>query len=284
MTSVAITECPRDAMQSWPNFIPTDKKIIYLKQLLASGFSRLDALSFVNPKAISQFSDAELLADKLGNEEITTPLIAIVGNLKGAERSRPFPHITHLGFPYSISSTFLQKNIHSTTDEALRRLVDIQEMASVYHKKVLIYLSMAFGNPYNDAWSVSLMVDAVGKLSDLGFNEINLSDTIGIATGDVLTASFQELGMAFPEIQFGAHLHVRPSNLHENLQAAWDGGCRNFDSAILGYGGCPVTADRQTGNLPTEKLLEFISTQREHVGIFQAEFNSSVNLAQHVFS
>jgi len=284
MTSVAITECPRDAMQSWPNFIPTDKKLRYLKQLLSCGFSRLDALSFVNPKAIPQFADADIIADKLGNEGVTTPLIAIVGNLKGAERARPFSHITHLGFPYSISPTFLQKNIHSTADEAIRRLVDIQEEAEAHHKKVLIYLSMAFGNPYQDAWSVSLIVDAVGKLVDLGFDEINLSDTIGIATAEVLTASFKELGKAYPGVQFGAHLHVRPTNLNENIKAAWEGGCRIFDSAILGFGGCPVTADQQTGNVPTEKLLEFISGQGEGTSISEAEFHASVNLAQDIFS
>ncbi len=283
MQPVLLTECPRDAMQSWPALIPTQVKLTYLRQLLRCGFSRIDALSFVNPKAIPQFADADTIAEQLGNEGCNTPLIGIVGNLKGAQRARPFPHIHYLGFPYSISPTFLEKNIQSEPQQALRRLLDIQEEADNHGKKTLVYLSMAFGNPYQDPWSPSILMDAIGQLVENGFQEINLSDTTGVATSEVLKSSFQDLATAFPQVHFGAHLHVRTSNTMQNLQAAWEGGCRIFDSAILGFGGCPVTADNLTGNLATETLMDFLQNQGLRLKIHKDEFNSAISLASHTF-
>jgi len=284
MQPVIITECPRDAMQSWPYLISTPQKLAYLKKLMHCGFSRLDALSFVNPKAIPQFADADALAEQLGNEEVKTPLIAIVGNLKGAERARPFPHISFLGFPFSISATFLKKNIQSTPEIAWNRLMEIQNEAVKSGKNTLVYLSMAFGNPYNDPWSLTLMVDAIGKLVDHGFYEINLSDTIGIAKPEVLKESFIELSKTFPNVQFGAHLHLRDANKMMNLTAAWEGGCRIFDAAILGLGGCPVTADNQTGNLATETLIAFLLQHGQSIDINDLEFKAAISLAAQTFN
>jgi len=283
MPPFILTECPRDAMQSWPTFIPTETKLAYLKQLLRCGFSRIDALSFVNPKAISQFSDADSIAEHLGNEDCSTPLIAIVGNLRGAIRARPFPHVQYLGFPFSISPTFLKKNIQSTPEQAFLRLLEIQEESFKQKKKPLVYLSMAFGNPYMDPWTINLMIDAVGKLVEHGFHEINLSDTVGFADQETLKLSFLELSRAFPYVHFGAHLHVRPTNKWANLKAAWDGGCRIFDSAILGFGGCPVTADSQTGNLDTESLLEFLNGNGLQPNINTVELTSATSLASKTF-
>jgi len=283
MSSVVLTECPRDAMQSWPTFIPTSAKIAYLDQLLRCGFSRIDALSFVNPKAIPQFADADIIAEYLGNEGCRTPLIGIVGNLKGAVRARSFPHVNYFGFPFSISPTFLEKNIQTTPDQAFSRLLKIQNEALKQGKKTLVYLSMAFGNPYKDPWTLNLMLEAVGKLVEHRFYDINLSDTIGVADPNILKSSFTQLTETFPNVRFGAHLHVRSTNKLANLQAAWDGGCRIFDSALLGFGGCPVTADSQTGNLATETLMEFLNSQGQGSSINQEELNIASSIASKTF-
>lgn len=283
MQPVMVTECPRDAMQSWPAFIPTQKKLTYIKQLLRCGFSRLDALSFVNPKAIPQFADADTIAEHLGMEEFSTPLIGIVGNIKGAQRARPFPQVKYLGFPYSISPVFLQKNIQSSPEQALIRLLEIQEEAENYGKIPLVYLSMAFGNPYQDPWSIHLISDAVGTLVDKGFYHINLSDTIGVATPEVLKSVFLDLTQTYPQVVLGAHLHVRSSNRVLNLEAAWQGGCRIFDSALKGYGGCPVTGDSQTGNLPTEFLLEFLHEKEQPIPICQKELEKAISMVSNTF-
>jgi hydroxymethylglutaryl-CoA lyase len=282
MKQVHITECPRDAMQGIDAFIPTHLKIHYIKALCLCGFHRIDFGSFVHPKAIPQMADTEEVAKAL--EGINHPeLLAIVGNLKGAERALPFEHVRWLGFPFSISQTFLERNIKSNLTESWKRLLSIRDLAHKNNKKVQVYISMAFGNPYGDPYHEDLVLEWVEKLMQEELPWISLSDTIGEANPEQIRYLWSHLNTQFPEAKAGAHLHTRPDNLRANVEAAWESGCVQFDGALHGFGGCPMAKDELTGNLPTEALVAFLEEQNAEIGIQKPAFEAALRLASEVF-
>jgi hydroxymethylglutaryl-CoA lyase len=255
---VVLTECPRDAMQGLHEFIPTPVKTAYLQQLLAVGFDVLDFGSFVSPKAIPQLRDtAEVLAG-LDLDRTRTKLLAIVANLRGAEQAASHPQIQYLGFPLSVSETFQRRNTNQTIAEALADVAAMHELCERRGKTLIVYLSMGFGNPYGDPYSPAIVAEFTAKLAALGVRIVALSDTIGVSTPALITPLFEELIPAFPRIEFGAHLHTTPGTWLEKVQAAYQAGCRRFDGALGGIGGCPMAADVLTGNMATENLVAFL--------------------------
>jgi len=279
---VKLTECPRDAMQGIHEFIPTETKWAYLETLQKVGFDVLDFGSFVNPKAVPQMADTPIIAERL--EKGPTKWLAIAGNLKGAQQAARYSAISYVGFPFSISSTFLQRNIKSNPTDAWNRIIEIRDCALTAGQTPLIYISMAFGNPYNDPWSEQMVQDAVAQLVDSGIKHIALSDTIGSAQPSNIQSLFHNLTRTFTDIELGCHFHTRPDNWKANIEAAWKGGCRKFDSAIRGFGGCPMAKDDLTGNLPTENLLNFLTSESVELSIVNDLFLQSCALADSIFS
>lgn len=282
-TQIKITECPRDAMQGFTNFIPTELKIAYINQLLKVGFDVIDFGSFVSPKAVPQMKDTEEVAAGLDLSSTQSRLLSIIGNAGGAERAEKFDFITFLGYPHSVSNTFLQRNINSNIEDSLNRIREIQNRCVKSGKSLLVYISMAFGNPYDDPWNDDLVADAVDDLVKEGVKYIALSDTIGEAQPENIRYLFNHLIPQFPNVEFGAHFHTTPKNWHNNVLAAYESGCRKFDSALMGFGGCPMAKDELTGNLPTENLISFFDDLKINTGIRQEEFLKSMAMAPGVF-
>ena len=280
---VVLTECPRDAMQGLHDFIPTATKTAYLQQLLAVGFDVLDFGSFVSPKAIPQLRDtAEVLAS-LDLSQTKTKLLVIVANLRGAEQAASYPEISYLGFPLSVSETFQRRNTNQTIAEALADVAAMHELCERSGKTLIVYLSMGFGNPYGDPYNPAVVADFTQRLAALGVRIVALSDTIGVSTPALITPLFAELIPAFPHIEFGAHLHTTPTTWREKVQAAYQAGCRRFDGAIGGIGGCPMAADELTGNMATENLLAYLARQGVETGLDMAAFGRAQALAATVF-
>jgi hydroxymethylglutaryl-CoA lyase len=261
-SNIKITECPRDAMQGLINFIPTEKKIDYINTLLKVGFDTLDFGSFVSPRAIPQLSDTAEVVKKLDLTYSNTKLLAIIGNLKGAQQAAHFDEITYLGFPFSLSPTFLQLNIKSTIEDALYRIENIQNLCVLHEKELLVYMSMAFGNPYGDIISFEKMSNTIKYLQNLDIKKISLADTVGVGTAENIAALFNYLIPLFPNIEFGLHLHSTPDSWYEKLDAAYQAGCRQFDAVILGLGGCPMSAKELVGNLKTEDLIDYLEQHK----------------------
>ncbi len=275
-----LIECPRDAMQGLPDFIPTATKTAYLNQLLRVGFDTLDFGSFVSPKAIPQLRDtAEVLAG-LDLAGTATRLLAIVANRRGAETAVQHPEISYLGFPLSVSETFQRRNTNQTIAEALADVAAMQELCERTGKTLVTYLSMGFGNPYGDAWSPETVTDFTRQLAALGVRIVALSDTIGASTAATIAPLFAELIAAFPAIEFGAHLHTTPESWREKVAAAYGAGCRRFDGAIGGIGGCPMAADVLTGNMATEHLLTFLAENNVAAGLNMAAFAEAQRMAR----
>ncbi|HLS11153.1 MAG TPA: hydroxymethylglutaryl-CoA lyase [Flavobacteriaceae bacterium] len=284
MQQVKIIECPRDAMQGIKDWIPTEKKAQYIQALLRCGFDTIDFGSFVSPKAIPQMRDtAEVLA-KLDLTNTTSKLLAIVANLRGAQDAVKFPEIDYLGYPFSISENFQMRNTHKTIAESVELLQDILDIAGANNKKVVAYLSMGFGNPYGDPWNVEIVAEWTEKLSAMGVEIISLSDTIGSSTPEIITYLFSNLIPAYPQIEFGAHLHTTPDSWQEKVHAAAQAGCVRFDGAIQGFGGCPMAKDDLTGNMPTEKLLSYFQTTKQDTQVNAILFESAYNEALKIFS
>lgn len=258
-TKIYFTECPRDALQGLKSFVPTELKIRYLRCLMSCGFNAIDFTSFVSPAAVPQMADAEKVCRVLEENlpENRPKLIAIVGNAQGAERASHFSWIDFLGYPHSVSPTFLQRNINSTCEQSLERLLKIRDIAHKNGQQVIVYLSMAFGNPYGDPWSVQRVSEEAQKIRELGFETLSLSDTTAMGTPDTISEVFTHVSRGNPSLCCGLHLHVKPHNLDLLLEAAWESGCRRYDGALGGYGGCPMAADKLTGNLPTESFWLF---------------------------
>jgi len=278
-----LIECPRDAMQGLPDFIPTATKIAYLNQLLEVGFSALDFGSFVSPKAIPQLRDtAEVLAG-LNTGNTPTELLAIVANLRGAQTAASFPEIAYLGFPLSVSETFQQRNTNKSIAEALAELADMQNLCEQTGKRLVVYLSMGFGNPYDDPWSPEVVAEFTRRVAALGVGIVALSDTVGVSTAATIMPLFETLIAAFPAIEFGAHLHTTPDSWREKVAAAYQAGCRRFDGALGGYGGCPMAADELTGNMPTEQLVAFCEEVGETLDLNHAAFQAAQVAAGQVF-
>lgn len=280
---VYITECPRDAMQGLHQFIPTADKIRYLKQLLSTGFDCIDAGSFVNPRVIPQLKDTPEVFEAITPFKNHTRILAIIPNLQGAENACRFDMVDDLGFPFSVSETFLQRNINSNSQDSLKRIGTIQEIAEKHGKSLVVYISMAFGNPYNDPWNAEIVADATRNLVKMGVRSIALSDTIGEADTESISYLFTNLLPEFPDIQIGAHLHTTPQNWRENVNAAFMAGCRKFDGAIKGLGGCPMAKNELTGNLPTENLLAYLDTTQATYKVNKEAFASSMLMAGEIF-
>ena len=281
---VKIIECPRDAMQGIKTMIPTKEKVKYIQSLLGCGFDTIDFGSFVSPKAIPQMVDtAEVLA-QLDLSRTTSKLLAIVANVRGAQNASVHPEIDYLGFPFSISENFQMRNTHKTIAESVTTLQEILTIAQASNKEVVTYISMGFGNPYGDPWNVEIVGEWTEKLAAMGVHILSLSDTIGSSTPEVIDYLFSQLIPKYPEIEFGAHLHTTPSKWHEKVAAAYEAGCRRFDGAIQGFGGCPMAKDELTGNMPTEKMLSYFTTQKANTGVNAMVFEAAYNKATELFS
>ena len=281
--AVKLIECPRDAMQGMHHHIDTDKKAAYINQLLRVGFDTIDFGSFVSPKAIPQMRDtAEVLA-KLELSTTSSKLLAIVANERGAVDACQFPAIQYLGYPFSISETFQLRNTNATISESIERTQAIQELCAKHGKEMVLYISMGFGNPYGDPWNVETVHRWVSALAPLGINIFSLSDTIGCSNPENISYLFSSLIPAYPGIEFGAHLHTQPATWREKIAAAWESGCRRFDGALRGFGGCPMAKDDLTGNMATENLIEFLESVNEDTGINHAAFFKSMGMTDGVF-
>ena len=280
-----ITECPRDAMQGIKNWIPTQTKIDYLNSILKVGFDTVDFGSFVSPKAIPQLKDtAEVLA-KLDLENTCSKLLAIVANKRGAEDACNFEEIDYLGFPFSISEQFQQRNTNSSIEESLGRVQEIKSLCDQNNKKLVVYISMAFGNPYGEEWNPEIAVKWSTLLAnDLGIEIMALSDTIGVSNRNNITQLFSTLIPELPSVEFGAHLHSIPANRYEKIEAAFKAGCRRMDSAISGYGGCPMATDDLTGNMATEELLLFAKNNNLGLGLDLQKFEQAKEFSTKVFN
>jgi len=284
MESVKIIECPRDAMQGIKDFIPTQEKITYIQSLLRVGFDTLDFGSFVSPKAIPQMQDtAEVLAG-LDLSQTKSKLLAIIANTRGAEQASIYKEIDYLGFPFSISENFQMRNTHKSIAESIVTLKEILEIADQSNKEVVAYLSMGFGNPYGDPWNVDIVGDWTEKLSKMGVKILSLSDTIGSSTPEIIDYLFSNLIPKYPKIEFGAHLHTTPDKWYEKVDSAYKAGCKRFDGAIQGFGGCPMAKDELTGNMPTEKMLSYFTSNKIDTGTNILSFESAYNEATKVFS
>ncbi len=282
--NVKIIECPRDAMQGIKShFIATDDKVKYINALLKVGFDTIDFGSFVSPKAIPQMRDTAEVLSKLNLSTTKSKLLAIVANVRGANDASQFEEIDYLGYPFSISENFQMRNTHKTIAESIETLAAILEIADKTNKEVVAYLSMGFGNPYGDPWNVEIVGEWTEKLSKMGVKILSLSDTIGSSTPEVITHLFQNLIPKYPEIEFGAHLHTTPTTWFEKVDAAYKAGCNRFDGAIKGYGGCPMAKDELTGNMPTEKLLSYFTTEKVNTNLKPMSFESAYNEALKIF-
>jgi hydroxymethylglutaryl-CoA lyase len=271
-------------MQGIKTFIPTEKKVDYLQALLRVGFDTIDFGSFVSPKAIPQMQDtAEVLA-QLDLSQTQSKLLAIIANTHGAQLASVHAAIQYLGFPFSISENFQMRNTHKTIAESLITLQEILEIADASNKEVVAYLSMGFGNPYGDPWNIEIVGEWTERLANMGVKILSLSDTIGSSTPEVIDYLFSNLIPKYPKVEFGAHLHTTPDKWHEKIDAAYKSGCRRFDGAIQGFGGCPMAKDDLTGNMPTEKLLSYFTTQKENTNISPMSFESAYNEASKIFN
>ena len=280
---IKIIECPRDAMQGIKTFIPTEMKVQYIQSLLRVGFDTIDFGSFVSPKAIPQMVDtAEVLA-KLDLSKTTSKLLAIVANTRGANDASQYPEIDYLGYPFSISENFQMRNTHKTIAQSVVTLQEILNIATKSNKEVVAYLSMGFGNPYGDPWNVDIVGEWTERLSNMGVNILSLSDTIGSSNPENISYLFSNLIPNYPNIEFGAHLHTTPSTWFEKVNAAYLAGCNRFDGAIQGFGGCPMAKDELTGNMPTEKLLSYFTSQKNN-NLNALSFESAYNEATKIFT
>lgn len=280
---VKIIECPRDAMQGLHDFIETDIKANYINQLLKVGFDTIDFGSFVSPKAIPQMRDTADVLNLLDLSKTTSKLLAIVANQRGATDACQFEEIDYLGFPFSISETFQQRNTNSSIEESLTRVADIQNLCMKHNKEMVVYISMAFGNPYGDTWNSDIVIEWTNRLAEMGIKTIALSDTIGVSNAENISYLFKNIIPEFSNVEIGAHLHTTPTTWQEKVEAAYLNGCRRFDGAIKGFGGCPMAKDDLTGNMPTENMLSYFNQNNIVTGVNMQEFNSSINSASQVF-
>lgn len=284
MGKIKLIECPRDAMQGIKSFIPTEKKAQYIQSLLRCGFDTIDFGSFVSPKAIPQMADTAEVLSRLDLSKTQSKLLAIVANTRGAVDAAKHEQIDYLGYPFSISENFQMRNTHKTIAESVDILKEILEIADKTEKEVVAYLSMGFGNPYGDPWNVEIVGEWTEKLSAMGVKILSLSDTIGSSTPEIIEYLFSNLISEYPNIEFGAHLHTTPSKWHEKIDAAYKAGCRRYDGAVQGFGGCPMAKDELTGNMPTEKMLSYFTSKKADTNIKMTSFESAYNEASRIFS
>ena len=284
MSQIKLTECPRDAMQGLHDFVPTDVKAHYINLLLKCGFDTIDFGSFVSPKAIPQMQDTAAVLDKLDMGSTQSKLLAIIANYRGAEEAAQHEAITYLGFPFSISETFQMRNTNSTIDASFDVVKKMQELCVKKNKNLLVYLSMGFGNPYGDIWNTELVLSWAEKLIAEGINDISLADTIGMASPEQIRELYPLLTNAFPGINFGIHLHSTPDSWFEKIDAAYQSNCRHFDTALKGYGGCPMAKDDLTGNIATENVLSYLDEKGIDTGVNMAYFTEAMSYSGRIFN
>lgn len=281
---IKIIECPRDAMQGIKTFIPTEQKIKYIQSLLNCGFDTIDFGSFVSPKAIPQMVDTGEVLAGLDLSRTQSKLLAIVANERGAQDASAHEEIRYLGYPFSISENFQMRNTHKTIAQSVETLQEILRIGKATNKEVVTYISMGFGNPYGDPWNVEIVGEWTEKLAAMGVKILSLSDTVGTSTPDIITYLFSNLIPKYPDIEFGAHLHTTPTKWHEKIDAAYRAGCKRFDGAIQGFGGCPMAKDELTGNMPTEKMLSYFTAKKADANVNWMVFEAAYNKATALFS
>jgi hydroxymethylglutaryl-CoA lyase len=282
--SISLVECPRDAMQGWKTFIPTEQKVEYLNALLKVGFDVLDFGSFVSPKAIPQMADTKEVIKKLevGSSK-KTKLLAIIANTRGAEDAVQYDEISYLGFPFSISETFQLRNTNKTIAASLEEVEAIQKLCEQRSKELVIYISMGFGNPYGDPYNAEVAIDWVRKLTQLGVKTIAMSDTVGVARPDNIEYVFNHLIPEFQGVSIGAHFHSTIDTWIEKLEAAYNSGCRRFDSAMKGIGGCPMAKDELVGNMATENIVNWCEGKNIALQIDKEAFSEAMEIASRIF-
>ena len=283
LSSVKLIECPRDAMQGWKTFIPTEKKIEYINSLLKVGFDTIDFGSFVSPKAIPQMSDTKEVVKKLGIGVRGTKLLAIIANQRGAEEASIFDEISYLGFPFSVSETFQQRNTNSTIKESLGRVEEIQNICFKTGKQLVVYISMGFGNPYDDPFDEDIVFEWVNKLVAMDIGIISLADTVGVATPEQVYTMTSYLVDSLPGTEIGVHLHSTPQNWNEKLEAAVKAGCKRFDGALKGIGGCPMADDELVGNMNSELMINYFEEHGLVSNLDKEALAHSLRIAGEIF-
>lgn len=281
--SIELIECPRDAMQGWKHFIPTETKVAYLNQLLQCGFDVLDFGSFVSPKAIPQLADTKNVLKQLDLSDTQTKLLAIIANTRGAEDAVVYDEICYLGFPFSISETFQLRNTNKTIEQSLTQVEEIQSLCEKNKKELVIYISMGFGNPYGDAYNAAVAINWVNKLSQLGIKTFAMSDTVGVAQPDTIKYIFEHLLQEFKDLNIGAHFHSTATSWQEKMQAAYDSGCKRYDSALKGIGGCPMAKDDLVGNIATENIIGWCEQQNIPLKINKDALLTAMEMATKIF-
>jgi hydroxymethylglutaryl-CoA lyase len=280
--NVKLIECPRDAMQGMLRFVETPVKIDYINSLLKVGFDVLDCGSFVSPKVIPQMKDTAEVLDNLDIGNTNTELLVIVANTKGADFAVQYPQIDYLGFPFSISETFQLRNTNSSIEDSIEKVKYMLDLSEKHEKKLVVYISMAFGNPYNDFWDPSIVEHWVDRLYTLGVDIFSMSDTVGVANKENISGVFAELSDNFPKAEFGAHFHTSPESWEEKVSTAFELGCRRFDGALKGFGGCPMAKDELIGNMPTEKMIDFFNN-KDLLNIDAKALETSLSKAATIF-
>jgi hydroxymethylglutaryl-CoA lyase len=281
--TVQLIECPRDAMQGWKTFIPTADKIKYINSLLEVGFDTIDFGSFVSPKAIPQMVDTKEVISALNSTTTKSKLLAIVANVRGAEEAMKFNAIRYLGFPFSISPTFQLRNANSSIEESVRRVEDIYSLCVKGGKELVVYLSMGFGNPYGDPYNSETLIKWAGEMTKIGVRILSLADTVGLATPEQISFALETLIPLYPQTLFGVHLHSTPSNWRDKTEAALSGGCRRFDGALKGIGGCPMAGNDLVGNMDTEKIISLLEEKEMLDGLNRPALARSLELATKIF-
>jgi hydroxymethylglutaryl-CoA lyase len=281
--SITLVECPRDAMQGWKHFIPTEQKVRYINQLLKVGFDVLDFGSFVSPKAIPQMADTKEVIAQLDLSNTNTKLLGIIANTRGAEDAVAYDEVRYLGFPFSISETFQLRNTNKTIAESLKQVEEIQNLCLAKGKELVIYISMGFGNPYGDAYSAEVAIKWVGQLAQLGIKTFAMSDTVGVAKPDNIAYIYKSLVPEFKDLHIGAHFHSTIFTWEEKIQTAYDNGCLRFDSAINGIGGCPMAEDELVGNIATENIIGWADAKGLPLNINREAFSQSMQIANEIF-
>lgn len=280
---IKLIECPRDAMQGWHRFIPTKKKIAYINALLKAGFDTIDFGSFVSPKAIPQMADTKEVIKHLEFGINKTKLLAIVANERGAQDAMIFDEISYLGFPFSISETFQLRNTNSTITQSVRRVEEIQNLCIKNQKVLVIYLSMGFGNPYGDEYNENILLHWADEMAKREIKITSLADTVGVATPEQISFALNILIPQYPDIEFGVHLHTTPANRKEKLEAAVNAGCKRFDGALKGIGGCPMAQDDLVGNMQTEFMIEYFEERNLLNGLNKDALTKSLHIASEIF-
>jgi hydroxymethylglutaryl-CoA lyase len=282
-SSCQLIECPRDAMQGWKHFIPTTQKIEYINSLLAIGFDTIDFGSFVSPKAIPQMADTKEVVKKLKVQSSKSKLLAIVANLRGAEEAIEYDEIRYLGFPFSISPTFQLRNTNSTIEQSVQRVEEIQEVCIKNKRQLVIYLSMGFGNPYGDPYNEEILLKWADEMVGKNIGVISLADTVGLATPSQISAALNTLIPQYPQATIGVHLHSTPANWQLKLEAAVHAGCKRFDGALKGIGGCPMAQDDLVGNMNTELMISYLEEKALINGLNKEALQHSLELATRIF-